>query len=216
MNKELKNWGENKVIAKVKKAFKNYKSKMYNERKKSSVLIPLIQIEDEWHLLYEVRSEEVSQAGDSSFPGGRMEAGETFEETAVRETMEELNLKREHIKVHGEMDFIISQHIIIHSFVGELVDVDVKDIQPNIEVAEIYTVPINELLENSPKYFSVTYNPTLEDKFIEKQEENEYIFDNHSEEIPYYDVGTHSLWGFTANLTERFIEILRKETKGDH
>jgi len=199
------------VITKVKKAFKNYKSKMYGERKKSAVLIPLVQVEGEWHLLYEVRSEEVSQAGDSSFPGGRMEADETFEETAVRETMEELNLKRDHIKVHGEMDFIISQNIIIHSFVGELVDVDVKNIQPNLEVAEIYTVPINDLLENSPKYFSVTFNPALEEDFVEKQEENEYIFDNHSEKIPYYDVGKHSLWGFTANLTERFIEILSKE-----
>jgi len=199
------------VIAKIKQAFKNYEAKLYGKRQKSAVLIPLVEIDNEWYLLYEVRSDEVSQAGDSSFPGGRMEADETFEETAVRETMEELNLNKENIKVHGEMDIIVSQNIIIRSFVGELVDVSVKDIEPNIEVAEIYTVPVKDLLKNSPKYFSVTFNPTLEEEFIEKQEDHEYNFHNHKEKIPYYDVGKHSLWGFTANLTERFIEILRKE-----
>ncbi len=51
---------------------------MYGNRKESAVLIPLIKVDGEWHILYEVRSQLVSQAGDSSFPGGKVEPGETL------------------------------------------------------------------------------------------------------------------------------------------
>ena len=39
-----------------------------------------------------MRSEHISQPGEISFPGGRVEDGETFQEAAIRETCEELNL----------------------------------------------------------------------------------------------------------------------------
>lgn len=200
------------MIENIKQVIKEYEPKIYGNHKESAVLLPLILVEDEWHVLYEVRSEIVSQAGDSSFPGGRVEAGETYEEAAVRETMEELNIDTENIVVHGEIDYIASDNIIIHCFVGELIHLDVEDIRPNEEVEKIYTVPLNYLLENDPSYFSVKFNPMLEREFVENQEdEYEYKFNNHSQKIPYYKVDNHSLWGFTANLTQRFIEIIRRD-----
>ena len=206
---EIGTFRENRMIDKIKQKLKDYEPKIYGNQKESAVLLPLIKVENEWHILYEVRSEIVSQAGDSSFPGGRVEAGETYEEAAVRETMEELNLKRENILVHGEIDFIASENITIHCFVGELISVAVENIHPNEEVEKIYTVPLTYLLENEPKYFSVNFNPILEKEFAEKQEdEYEYTFSEHSQQIPYYEVADHSLWGYTANLTQRFVEII--------
>ena len=129
----------------------------------------------------------------------------------MRETMEELNIQRENIKVHGEMDYIIGQYMIIRCFVGEIVDLDISDIHPNEEVEIIYSVPVNYFIENDPNYFSVRYNPRLDEKFEKSLGENEFErkLTNHGDKIPVYEIKDHSLWGYTANMTARFIEILR-------
>lgn len=196
---------------KMKDIIKKYEPQVYGGRKESAVLLPLIKVDNEWHILFEVRSQLVSQAGDSSFPGGKVEAGETYEEAAVRETMEELNIERENILVHGEIDYIFSQHLIIRCFVGELVGIETADISPNEEVEEIYTVPVKYFMNNPPQYFTVHFNPVLDEEFLLSQgkEEFEYEFRDHTDKIPVYEIEKHSLWGYTANLTERFIEIIK-------
>ena len=67
-----------------------------------AVLIPFVTTEEGKALLLEVRSQLVKQPGEICFPGGRVEAGETPAETAVRETCEELGLKPEDIEVFAE------------------------------------------------------------------------------------------------------------------
>ena len=67
-----------------------------------AVLIPFVTTEEGKALLLEVRSQLVKQPGEICFPGGRVEAGETPVETAVRETCEELGLKPEDIEVISE------------------------------------------------------------------------------------------------------------------
>lgn len=201
------------MISELKNKVKHYQPQAYGERKESAVLLPLIQIDNEWHVLYEVRSQLVSQAGDSSFPGGKVEAGESFEEAAIRETMEELNIKRENIVVHGEIDYIISQNLVIRCFVGELVGLQFEDILPNEEVEKVYTVSLDYLLNNPPRYFKIRMNPVLDDEFLMSQgkEEFEYEFREHTDEVPVYEIKDHSLWGYTANMTERFIQIIQEE-----
>lgn len=201
------------MLDQIKESIKNYDATIYGERKKSAVLLPLIEVDGEVHVLYEVRSQHVSQAGDSSFPGGRVEEGESFEEAAVRETMEELNLDRDNIKVIGEIDYIVNQHVRIHCFVGELTGVEVSDIKPNLEVEQIYTIPLDYLLRNKPAYFKVGFDPIFEEQFLQEleREQKRYNLTNMKEKIPYYQIKTHSLWGFTANLTERFIQIIKKD-----
>ncbi|MDG2702973.1 CoA pyrophosphatase, partial [Vibrio parahaemolyticus] len=58
---------------------------------KAAVLVPLVQVDGEWHVLFEVRSLTMrKQPGDISFPGGKLDGGETAQEAALRETYEEL------------------------------------------------------------------------------------------------------------------------------
>ena len=53
-----------------------------------AVLCPLVERPDGLHLLFEVRSAALHrQPGEVCFPGGRMEAGETPEQCALRETV---------------------------------------------------------------------------------------------------------------------------------
>ena len=56
----------------------------------AAVLVPLIEAQDGWHILYTRRTESVeSHKGQVSFPGGGCDAGETLpEETALREAAE--------------------------------------------------------------------------------------------------------------------------------
>ena len=59
--------------------------------KVSAVMIPLIKKNDGYHILFEVRSNKLSQQpGEICFPGGRREHDETSMETSIRETCEEL------------------------------------------------------------------------------------------------------------------------------
>lgn len=60
---------------------------------------------DQWQVLYQVRSESISQPGEVSFPGGGVEEGETPQQAAVREAVEELNIQSEQIDILGEIDF---------------------------------------------------------------------------------------------------------------
>ena len=59
-------------------------------RHEYAVLCPLVERPDGLHLLFEVRSAGVSQSGETCFPGGQMEPGETPADCALRETEEEL------------------------------------------------------------------------------------------------------------------------------
>ena len=65
-----------------------------------AVLCPLVERPDGLHLLFEVRSAALHrQPGEVCFPGGRMEAGETPEQCALRETEEELAIPRQEVEV---------------------------------------------------------------------------------------------------------------------
>lgn len=69
-----------------------------------SVVIPMIDIDGELHILYEVRSPKIKrQPGEICFPGGEREPGETDIECALRETSEELCIDTDDIFVIGEV-----------------------------------------------------------------------------------------------------------------
>ena len=75
-----------------------------------AVLCPLVERPDGLHLLFEVRSAALHrQPGEVCFPGGRMEAGETPEQCALRETEEELAIPRQEVEILGRPDFICNQ-----------------------------------------------------------------------------------------------------------
>lgn len=203
------------MISKIKQIMEDYPTKPLGNYRHYAVMIPLIQVDQDWHLLYEVRSKKISQPGETSFPGGRHEEGETFRQTAIRETCEELNLQADQVEIFGSMEYIVSESRIIHTYVGQLkVGLDV--IEPNEEVAEVFTVPLQYFLDHEPAYYSIT--PTSfnfeEDFPIETiPGGRDYKF-RAKHTIPFYDLEDHDLWGFTANMTHRFSEIIKENGLG--
>ena len=90
----------------IKDKLAHYEPKPLGEKGRYAVLLPLIYDvkTDKYQILYQVRSEHISQPGEVSFPGGRVEDGETFQEAAIRETCEELNLIPDQIDIWGEIE----------------------------------------------------------------------------------------------------------------
>ena len=147
-----------------------------------------------------MRSEHISQPGEISFPGGRVEDGETFQEAAIRETCEELNLVPNQIDIWGEIGYLIHQGRTIHCFVGKIKIENWEYIHPNEEVYRLFTVEVDTLLTKEPIYYTVT--STL-------SEVKEYNFGYSERHIPFYRNLTENIWGMTAIFTHKFTNILK-------
>lgn len=200
------------MIDHIKKIIEQYHPTPLGQQKKYAVLIPLVEVDNEWHILYEVRSEHIPQPGEVSFPGGRVENNESFQEAAIRETSEELQIDKDKIVVIGEIDYIVNPQTTIHCFVGQLLVNHWQDIQPNEEVARLFTIPIKRILEEDPKYYQLKskVQTNSDFPFDRLRNGNKYQFHSQSRRIPFYDINHENLWGFTAQLTHRFSEILKE------
>ncbi|MCQ5365953.1 CoA pyrophosphatase, partial [Anoxybacillus salavatliensis] len=86
-----------------------------------AVLLPLIRQHDDVFVLFEVRSFQLRrQPGEICFPGGKMDpCDQNPQETAIRETCEELGIETEHITHVVPLDYVISPFgMVIYPFVA--------------------------------------------------------------------------------------------------
>jgi 8-oxo-dGTP pyrophosphatase MutT (NUDIX family) len=182
---------------------------------KYAILLPLIQKEDGIHVLFEVRSLELRrQPGEICFPGGRIDLQDKDEKTAaIRETMEELGLKKEDITGVFPLDILLSPFgMILYPYVG-FID-NIEKICPNPdEVGEIFTVPLDYFMEHEPKVYYVDLKPEPEEDFPfdliaggvnyswQKKQMDEffYLYEN------------RVIWGLTAKILAHFIAVLREK-----
>lgn len=180
---------------------------------KYAVLLPLVRKEDGIHVLFEVRSLELRrQPGEICFPGGRIDSVDTDErEAAIRETMEELGIRREDITNVFALDYLISPFgMIVYPYAG-LINRPERIIPSASEVGEIFTVPLTFFMETEPKVYHVNFKAEPEEDFpldllvggenynwrTRKMDESFYIFEN------------RVIWGLTARILTHFTEILR-------
>ena len=178
-----------------------------------SVLIPIIELDDKLHLLYELRASDLStQPGQISFPGGKVERGEEFSQAAVRECAEELMIDQQKIELLGEIDYLITPFdFIIYAFIGCLKINDLSEIKPNNEVAEVFAVPLEYFLENQPEKYGAHLKSEFDEDFPyhllpdgknHKKLKSEY-------DIYFYRYQNRVIWGITAELSKNFIDIIK-------
>jgi 8-oxo-dGTP pyrophosphatase MutT (NUDIX family) len=118
------------------------------ERTSASVLVPLVQREQGVTVLLTQRTSHLrDHAGQISFPGGRVEAGDADAiDTALRETEEEVGLARRHVEVIGALpiyrtvtDYDVTPIVaLVHPPFELAIDAH--------EVAEAFEVPLEFLM----------------------------------------------------------------------
>ncbi|WP_434400746.1 CoA pyrophosphatase [Planococcus sp. 11815] len=180
---------------------------------KYAILLPLIEKEDGVHILFEVRSFEMRrQPGEICFPGGRIDRGdEDEEETALRETMEELGIRKEAISNVFPLDYIVSPFgMIVYSFAG-FIDPD-TDFKPNPpEVDSVFTVPLKFFLENEPRVYRIDFDIQPEESFpydLIAGGEN-YSWRARQVDEFFYLYEDRVIWGLTAKILMHFMELIR-------
>lgn len=158
------------------------------------MLVPLRRMGEtnELEVIFTRRSDALkSHSGQVSFPGGSVDPFDAGPEAAaLREAFEEMALPAPAVHLLGSLDHVLSHtgfHIV--PVVG-LVDAKASLVPNAAEVARVFAVPLAELADR-PKWV------------LKSHERNGKSF-----ELPHFYVDGEDIWGLTAFMLLRFIELL--------
>jgi peroxisomal coenzyme A diphosphatase NUDT7 len=182
---------------------------------KYAVLLPLIEVHNETHILFEVRSMSLRrQPGEICFPGGKVDPEDLDQkECAIRETSEELGINKQDIANVIPLDFMMSTtHNIIYPFIGTITTP--KQINPNLsEVGEVFTVPLSYFRKTKPKIHNINFQIVPEEGFpfdLIIGGEN-YQWQQRPIEEYFYQYDGKVIWGLTARILAHFLDLLDLE-----
>lgn len=145
-----------------------------------------------WIILTRRTVELRAHSGEVSFPGGRQEPGETLEQTARRETIEEIALD-EKVRFVGELDHLstVTSGSVIIPYVGVLESPPVGLVPNPGEVDAILQVPLSRLL--SPEVFRSEIWP---------------MPDGTEFPVFFFDLDEDTVWGATAAMLRQLLGFL--------
>lgn len=159
----------------------------------AAVLVPIVGREEGLTILLTRRSDSLPvHKGQISFPGGRVEEDDVDDvETALRETEEEIGLGRDLVEVIGRLDTYTTRTGFEVTPVVGLVRPPF-DLTPDpVEVAEIFEVPLEFVLDSD----------NHERHSREWQETTRHFW-----VLPYRH---HYIWGATAGMLVNLADVMR-------
>jgi 8-oxo-dGTP pyrophosphatase MutT (NUDIX family) len=115
--------------------------------KPAAVLVPIVHGPEPGILLTKRTSTLSSHAGQVAFPGGRMDPGETAEQAALREAMEEVGLPPDLVEVTGRLPEIVTGTGYRITPVIGLLAAGFVPIPSAAEVEEVFIFPLSVLLD---------------------------------------------------------------------
>ncbi len=128
-----------------------------------------------------------------SFPGGRKEANEDFQQAANRETFEEIGVSPLLIHTMGVISevYVGASNFMIHPYIGYTSESPIF-IPQETEVKEILEIPLTHLLDPSRRKTTALSVRGFELK-----------------DVPYFDLADKIVWGATAMILNEFQALLR-------
>ncbi len=166
----------------------------------AAVFILLVREEEQWKMLLTRRTDTVrDHKGQVSFPGGAREETDTsIQETALRETCEEIGVDPKDITFFGRLTTMKSvSSYIITPFVGYLPWPYPLKLAES-EVSRVFLIPLNWLEESCN--WEVEWFTGLPDG-IRRQV------------IRYHPYDGEILWGISAYFAQQVIRIIKQHTR---
>ena len=158
----------------------------------SAVLVTLIDGAFGPEVLLTRRSMQLTNhKGEISFPGGRVDEGETYEDTAVREAHEEVGLRPEAVDVVGRLDPLAT--VVSKSYIVPV-------------VARLYEPP--ELLPCSPEVDRVLWVPLAELTRHDTYREERWGTPPLDRPIHFFELDDETVWGATAHILRQLLGIV--------
>lgn len=158
----------------------------------AAVLIPIFCKDGEYRILFTQRSERVPHhKGQISFPGGaRSKADATLQDTALRESREEIGLKAKDAEIVGELDDTptTTSGYNISPFVA-FIPYPYKFVLSPFEITEIFSVPVSAFLHKA------------------KRKKERYTFGGRIFVGYSYECEGRVIWGATAEIVEQLLKI---------
>jgi 8-oxo-dGTP pyrophosphatase MutT (NUDIX family) len=165
-----------------------------NGFRKAAVLIPLFCDQGEWQILFTRRTDRVqTHKGQVSFPGGGMEPWDDGpEETALRETFEEIGLPAVQVSILGKLaDSPTISNFVITPVVGRITWPFEFILSPD-EVGRVFTVPLWWLADEQ--------NYELK-PFVRINGHEEMV-------VQYHAYDNEIIWGVTGRLMVNLVQVL--------
>lgn len=182
-----------------------------------AVLVPLVQWQGQLQLLFEFRARSLrGQPGETCFPGGRVEPGETPKQAALRESFEEIGLPPKSIEILASLDVVqdISSRVI-YPFLAR-VDAEAAaklTLNPD-EVEETFFVPLSFFRDTEPFVYNAPMVMEVPEDFPYEKigfPEKNYTWRSGKLEVPVYEYESHKIWGMTARIIRWLLRILKEE-----
>ena len=162
------------------------------DQRLAAVLILLVPGDNGPELIFTKRSEDLSShAGQISFPGGTLESKDKSPiHTALRESTEEIGLKRDAVDILGTLDWhSIPSGFVVLPVVGQLAKTQIFTPEPG-EVAEIFSIPFHLLLDTT----------------LYKQDS--YNRNGIRRDFYFFEFKEYYIWGATANMLRSLALVL--------
>lgn len=191
-----------------------------------AVLVLMIFVNEEFHFIFEKRAANIRQPGEICFPGGKFEPviDSSLRDTAIRETVEELGVPSDKLRIIGNLDTVIStMGATADAFLGILELGSMDDLQINLqEVEKVFMVPVSYFEVNEPEVYMV--NMIAHPTYVNQDGEEVTIFParelglperytkpwgNSMSNVFVYRVDGVVIWGMTARLIKDVVAKLK-------
>ena len=129
--------------------------------------------------------------GEVSFPGGRVDPGESFEQTAVREAHEEVGLHPDSVDLVGRLDPLAT--VVSKSYIVPV-------------VGRLHEPP--ELLPCSPEVDRVLWVPLAELTRHDTYREERWGTAPLDRSIYFFELDDETVWGATAHILRQLLTIV--------
>lgn len=192
-----------------------------------AVMVSVIEIDDDYHFLFQKRAKHIRQGSEISFPGGQYdpELDENFLATAIRETCEELGVTPDQIEVISQLDTFFS-HVYIENYLGIIHVDDLEDLRINKdEVAYVFTIPLDYFISHEPETYAIKIRSMASEideegnlieyipvKELELPERYQHAWNDSLRDVYVYKTEHGPLWGLTAHIV---YDTVKKHLRGD-